>query len=358
MNAAPLAGIKVVDFSQFLSGPMATQKLADMGAEVLKIERKGVGDICRTLYLTNETVDGESMLFHAINRNKSSIEVDLKDSADLEFIRTLISTADVVIQNFRPGIMEKYGLDFKTLNRQFPRLVYGSVTGYGSDPSSEFYSMPGQDLLAQSISGMATNLSFQNQPQAQGIALADMMAGNNLAEGILAGLVKLNRTGKGSQIEVSLFEALMDGMSEKFTNFLNGTVPDKDSTLIVTLTLDTENYLLQLTENNKKSLVQLTQELELQQVSEIKFTASITRRKSILDALEKLGIDHFKVESWDHIFKDNLQTHDFLTQTIQLQSGVEIKGTRLPIRFDGQILKSDRPAPKVGEHTNKYKKTN
>src|SRR6202451_1557459 len=128
----PLKGLVVVDFCQFLSGPLATLRLADMGARVVKIERPGTGDIGRTLYLSDTDVHGENTLFHAINRNKESFAADLKNPRDLDALRKLIVWADVMVQNFRPGVIERLNLDYETLSKINPRLVYGSVTGYGN----------------------------------------------------------------------------------------------------------------------------------------------------------------------------------------------------------------------------------
>ena len=124
----PLQGQIVLDFSQFLAGPAAAMRLADLGARVIKIERPNGGDICRQLYISNLGVEGDSTLFHSINRNKEGFAADLKNPDDLAAVRTLITKADVLIENFRPGVMAKLGLDFAAVSKMNPRLVYGSVT--------------------------------------------------------------------------------------------------------------------------------------------------------------------------------------------------------------------------------------
>ena len=127
----PLQGLLVLDFSQFLSGPLATLRLADLGARVIKIERPGQGDLGRTLYLSDTNINGENTLFHAINRNKESLAADLKNPRDIEKLRRLIARADVMVQNFRPGVIERLKLDYETVAQTNPRIVYGSVSGYG-----------------------------------------------------------------------------------------------------------------------------------------------------------------------------------------------------------------------------------
>src|SRR6266568_4771427 len=123
----PLEGLLVLDFSQFLSGPSASLRLADLGARVIKIERPGAGDLCRQLYISNLSLDGDSTLFHSINRNKQSYAADLKSPDDLAHIRKLLTHADVMIQNFRPGVMEKIGLGYESVCDLNPRIIYGEV---------------------------------------------------------------------------------------------------------------------------------------------------------------------------------------------------------------------------------------
>src|SRR5437016_11497390 len=129
----PLEGLLVLDFSQFLAGPAAALRLADLGARVIKIERPDVGDLCRQLYISNLELDGDSTLFHSINRNKESFAANLKDAGELERVRKLLGKADVMIQNFRPGVMKKLGLDYESVRRINPQVVYASITGYGSE---------------------------------------------------------------------------------------------------------------------------------------------------------------------------------------------------------------------------------
>src|ERR1044071_7904529 len=129
----PLEGIIVVDFSQFLSGPSAGLRLADMGAQVIKIERPGIGDICRQLYVSDVKIEGESTIFHAINRNKQSFAADLKNEADLAQVKKIIAKADVVLHNFRPGVMRRIGLGYETVKAINPTIIYAEVNGYGDE---------------------------------------------------------------------------------------------------------------------------------------------------------------------------------------------------------------------------------
>ena len=172
----PLEGVLVIDFSQFLSGSLATLRLADLGARVIKIERPGTGDLGRSLYLSDTDVHGENTLFHAINRNKESFAADLKDRQHLGQLRRLIARADVMVQNFRPGVMERLGFGFDAVYKINPRIVYAEVSGYGN--AEAWRERPGQDLLAQARSGiMWLSGNEGDPPTPMALAIADMLAG-------------------------------------------------------------------------------------------------------------------------------------------------------------------------------------
>src|SRR6218665_4068006 len=148
----PLAGLLVLDFSQFLAGPSATLRMADMGATVIKVERPVTGDLCRQLYISDLEIDGDSTLFHTINRNKRSYAADLKKPEDLAKVRRLIAKADLMIENFRPGVMERIVLSYAEVPKMNPRIIDGSFTCYGS--TGPWFDLPGQDLLAQRRTGV------------------------------------------------------------------------------------------------------------------------------------------------------------------------------------------------------------
>src|SRR5271166_347174 len=151
MTDGLLEGLLVLDMSQFLSGPFAALRLGDLGARVIKIERPEGGDLCRRLYLTDTEIGCDSTLFHAINRGKLGFAADFKNPADVEAVKRLIAKADVLIQNFRPGVVERLGLDYQSAKAVNPGIVYASITGYGGDGA--WARLPGQDLLAQARAG-------------------------------------------------------------------------------------------------------------------------------------------------------------------------------------------------------------
>lgn len=149
----PLEGVRVLDFAQFLAGPVAALRLADMGAEVIKVERPGSGDACRSMVVNDQRLGGDSLVFHTFNRGKKSLAADLKNPEDLACVRSLVAEADVMIHNFRPGVMERIGLGYDTVRELNPRIVYGAVSGYGT--TGPWKDKPGQDLLVQALSGIA-----------------------------------------------------------------------------------------------------------------------------------------------------------------------------------------------------------
>lgn len=219
-SALPLSGLKVLDFSQFLAGPYCALKLADLGADVVKVERAGQGDLSRYLYLTDTKIAGESTIFHAINRNKRSVAVDLKSDDDKARLRKLVEGADVILQNFRPGVMERLGFGYEAVRKINPSVVYGTVTGYGAE--GPWVDLPGQDLLAQARSGvMWLSGGADDGPVAMGLPVADVLAGASLAHGVLALLYRRATQGIGGRVETSLIEVLADLQFELLTTWLN-----------------------------------------------------------------------------------------------------------------------------------------
>jgi crotonobetainyl-CoA:carnitine CoA-transferase CaiB-like acyl-CoA transferase len=369
----PLHGILVLDFSQFLSGSLATLRLADMGARVIKIERPGAGDLGRTIYLSDTDVHGENTLFHAINRNKESYAADLKNPSDLDKLRQLIARADVMVQNFRPGVMERLGLGYDKVSQINGRLVYGIVSGYGN--AEAWRDRPGQDLLAQARSGiMWLSGDDGDPPTPMSLAIADMLAGHNLCEGILACLVRRGVTGRGGMVETSLIEALLDFQFEVLTTHLNdGRRPPRRSAFRNAHAYlaapygvyDTSNGYLALAMTHLPTLGKL---LDLPALQESSDQADGFRRRDeikqiIAQRLKEHSTEHWleilnavdiwcaEVLDWPELFASQAFEQLAMVQTLRDGRGIEIFTTRLPIRLDGSLLTSERLAPRVGQHT-------
>jgi CoA:oxalate CoA-transferase len=224
----PLEGLTVLEFAQYMAGPSAGLRLADLGARVIKIERPKSGEGGRQLAIKNLFVDGDSLVFHTINRNKESFAADLKNPEDLATVRRLVARSDVVTHNFRPGVMEKIGLDWESVRQLNPRTVYGEVTGYGRE--GPWKDKPGQDLLVQSLSGLTWLSGNADQgPVPMGLAVVDILCGSHLVQGILASLIRRAKTGKGAYVQVSLLESILDFQFEVLTTHLadGGRLPQR-----------------------------------------------------------------------------------------------------------------------------------
>jgi len=374
----PLQGILVLDFSQFLSGSLATLRLADMGARVIKIERPGAGDLGRSLYLSDTDVHGENTLFHAINRNKESYAADLKNPSDLDKLRALIARADVMVQNFRPGVMERLGFGYDKVSSINSRLVYAVVSGYGN--AEAWRDRPGQDLLAQARSGiMWLSGDAEDPPTPMALAIADMLAGHNLCEGILACLVRRGVTGRGGLVETSLIEALLDFQFEVLTTHLNdGRRPPRRSRFRNAHAYlaapygvyDTDDGYLALAMTHLPTLGKL---LDLPALEESADPADGFRRRDeikhiIAQRLKQHTTEHWleilnaadiwcaEVLDWPKLCASEAFHQLAMIQTLRDGNGIEILTTRIPIRLDGDLLTSERLAPRVGQHTETIQK--
>src|SRR4051812_2497818 len=198
--------ITILDFSRVLAGPLATMVLADLGATVIKVERPGTGDDTRAWGPPYDDA-GDATYFQAVNRNKRSVALDLGDEQHLAHVRTLAADADVVVENFRPGVMDRLGLGYDELRAQRPGLVYCSITGFGAGAGA---ALPGYDLLVQAVGGlMSITGEAGGEPQKVGVALVDVITGLFAAVGILAAVRHRERTGEGQRVEVDLLSSLL-----------------------------------------------------------------------------------------------------------------------------------------------------
>lgn len=221
MNDKALSDITVLDFSHLLQGPFCTQLLADMGANVIKIERPGAGDLFRTMTFNNTWLGGsESPNFLAWNRNKRSLAIDLKAPEAKEIILELARKADVVVQNFRPGVLDRLGFGYGDLSAVNPGIIYCSGSGYGD--SGPYLSRPGQDMLIQGLSGLAAATGRGDGPPVPvGAGFADQVGAMNMVYGILTALHWRNRTGEGQEVKVDLFAGLLAHQGQEMLMALN-----------------------------------------------------------------------------------------------------------------------------------------
>ncbi len=368
----PLEGLLVLDFSQFLAGPSAALRLADLGARVIKIERPVVGDLSRQLYIGGFSLAGESSVFHTINRHKQSLAANLKDPTDLAKVKKLIARADVLIESFRPGVMRKLGLHHEGVHEWNPRLVYASVSGYGEQ--GPWRDKPGQDLLAQSLSGLPWLNGDASQPPVPfGLSVADMFAGAHLVQGILACLVRRSITNQGGRVQVSLLESVLDLQFEVLTVHLNdgGRLPERSKVNNANpyvaapygIYATADGYLALA----MGSIIELGKLLQCPKLGEFTDPSEwFTRRDEIKEALA----EHLKTQTTAHwltilepadywcadvLTWPKLMEHEAFKALNMLQdvglgrSGGRFRTTRCPIRIDGEALKSPEGAPAVGQ---------
>ncbi|CAD0000796.1 CaiB/BaiF CoA transferase family protein [Flavobacterium salmonis] len=367
----PLEGLVVLEFCQFLAGPSAGLKLADLGARVIKIERPVKGEACRQLSIKDLFVDDSSLLFHTINRNKESFAADLKNPEDLILVKKLITKADIMTHNFRPGVMDKIGLTFDDVLNINPKIIYGTITGYGD--KGPWANKPGQDLLLQSLSGLSWLSGRKSQgPVPFGLAVADLMCGNHFVQGILAALLKRAKTGKGILVEVSLLESVLDVQFEAITSYLNdgGQQPQRSDVQGSAHAFLSAPYGIYQTQDGYISLamgdllfIGSILEIDFQnytdkhkwfsqrdEIRELLAEKLLTQKADYwIELLQKQGVWCGKVLNYQELDSQSFVNELQLKQTVQNSAGEKLVTTRSPIQLDGEILTSTKAAPKVGE---------
>lgn len=205
----PLSGIRVIDFTQVMMGPSATQMLGDLGADVIKVERPGTGDLSRNTFGVKDEKDANNPIFYSLNRNKRSIVLDTRTDEAKDVIYKLVAKSDVVVSNFRPGVMDRMGFSYETLSKINSRIIVGSGSGFG--PTGPFSHKGGQDVVAQAITGVLERRSDPSVPRSiYPTAVCDYAAGMHLVQGILAAIIARMKTGKGQEVEVSLYNSMLD----------------------------------------------------------------------------------------------------------------------------------------------------
>jgi crotonobetainyl-CoA:carnitine CoA-transferase CaiB-like acyl-CoA transferase len=349
--------------------------MADLGARVIKIERPQGGDACRQLSIKNLWTDSSSLLFHTINRNKESLAADLKNPEDLFIIKKLIEEADVVTHNFRPGVMDKVGLDYESVKEINPRIIYAEITGYGKE--GPWKNRPGQDLLLQSMSGLVyTSGNADDDPVPFGLAIADIICGAHLVQGILAALIRRHKRGIGALIEVSLLESLLDFQFELLTTYYtSGKLPQR-SNINNGHPLLSAPYGIYATIDGfiaiaMVNLQTLAVALACDALNAFPQEVSFSRRDQIKDIISKhlatahtacwieklhaAGVWSMEVLDWRKMKDHGAYKVLEMEQTITTKEGKKMVTTRCPIRINGEILSSSTPAPQLGEHNNKIK---
>ncbi len=366
-----LEGIKVLSFTHFLQGPAAVQMLADVGADVIKIEPPG-GAFERSWTGFDAYVEGVSMFFLLGNRNQRSISLDLRDERAREIVWRLMKEADVLIENYRPGVLQRMGFGYDEVREINPRLVYCSCTGYGS--SGPYLKRPGQDLLLQAISGM-TMLSGEadSPPTPVGSAIVDQHAAALAAFGVVAALQARERTGKGTLVESNLLNAALDLQIEPFTYYLNkgplwprthpptrsrfqpapyGNYRTQDGWIAVSLT-PTEKLASALSRpvlaefSHPKDNVRRREEL-----NRIVYDALTTRTTADwMTTFDEHDIWYAPVNDYDQVEADPQVAHNRIIMDVEHPQAGPIRLLAHPVRYNGAAPPLTRQPPRQGEHT-------
>jgi len=366
----PLAGVKVVELARILAGPWAGQTLADLGADVLKVEAPE-GDDTRRWGPPFIEQDGErsAAYFHATNRGKRSVTVDFRAAEGQETVRRLIADADVVIENFKVGGLAKYGLDYDSLRQVNPRLIYCSITGFGQD--GPYAHRAGYDFIIQGMAGlMSVTGEPDGQPQKVGVAVTDIFTGVYAATAILAALHQRASTGLGQQIDMALMDVAASIMANQAMNYLaTGVAPQKmgnaHPNLAPYAVFDCADGWLILATGNDGQYQRLCGILGLDEMAtapafatnadrianRAEMTARLTTatrtwsKAALLAACEGAGVPAGPINDLAEVFADP----QIVARGMQIAPG-GVPGVRSPFRFSGAELALDQPAPKLGQH--------
>lgn len=366
----PLAGVKVVELARILAGPWAGQTLADLGADVVKVEAPEGDDTRRwgPPFIDREG-DRSAAYFHATNRGKRSVVCDFRTAEGQELVRRLVSDADVVIENFKVGGLAKYGLDYESLRKVNPRLVYCSITGFGQD--GPYAHRAGYDFIIQGMAGlMSVTGEPDGQPQKVGVAVTDIFTGVYAATAILAALHQRHVTNEGQHIDMALFDVATSIMANQAMNFLaTGTAPKKmgnaHPNLAPYAVFDCADGWLILATGNDGQYQRLcrllgladmaTDALFLTNADRVQNRAEMTRRLTeatrgwakaeLLLACENEGIPAGPINDLAEVFADP----QIVARGMRIKPD-GIPGVRSPFRFSGAELATDQPAPKLGQH--------
>ncbi|MGC5307821.1 CaiB/BaiF CoA transferase family protein [Micromonospora zamorensis] len=364
-STGPLAGLLVADFSRILAGPYATMLLADLGAQVIKVESPG-GDDTRTWM--PPTRDGVSTYYLGINRNKRSVALDLKKPDDVAAAQELAHRADVMIENFRPGGLARFGLDYDSVAATNNRIVYASISGFGTGAGRDF---PGYDLMVQAISGlMSLTGDPDGSPYRAGISVFDVMAGLHANIGILAALRHRGETGQGQHVEVNLLSSALSGLVNHSSGYVaGGTVPfrmgNAHPSLFPYEPLPTADGELIVIAGNDGQFRKLCQVLDLPELPDDPRFGRNQDRTANREELRPLLVQRLAQRTKDEWFRDLLAAGVPCAPINTIDGGValaeelgldpvvavgDVPGVRNPITFSDTPARYELPPPGLDEH--------
>lgn len=366
-----LAGVRVLSFTQFLLGPSGVQFLADLGADVIKIEPVGGTLWERHWSGSNLFLNGVSAFFLLAHRNQRSLTLDLKRPEGRAVAHKLVESADVLVQNFRPGVMERLGLGWEAVSKVNPRLIYASASGYGE--ASPYRDRPGQDLLMQAFSGLAAiSGRAGDSPTPVGTAVIDQHGAALLAMGVLAALLERARTGRGLQVEISMLKAALDLQIEIASYHLNGGRLEKTPTGLASMfhpapygVYPTRDGHLVLSMSPLASLARALPLPGLEPYAAVtwnfeareavaRLIEPVTRERTTAEWLERLvpqGIWAAPINAYEETFADPAVQAADAVEEIQHPVAGPVKLLRFPLELSTGRAEVRRPPPMAGEHT-------
>jgi len=381
---APLAGIRVLDLSRVLAGPWCTQNLADLGADVIKVERPGVGDDTRGWgppFLKDQQGKDttEAAYYLSANRNKRSIEVDLASEEGAKLVRELAAHCDILVENFKVGGLKQYGLDYESMKKDFPRLIYCSITGFGQD--GPFAPRPGYDFMIQGMGGLMSITGERDDlpgggPQKAGVAVTDIITGMYATVAILAALQERNKSGLGQHLDIALLDSHISMLANQNLNFMtSGEAPTRagnahQNVVPYQVFKASDGYLILAVGNDSqfRSFAKAIGKPELG--ADPKFATNrmrVTHRDELIPMLEQIiltgkrdewidkmevaGVPCGPIQSIDQVFAHPQVKHRKIWQTVPHPVAGTSPTTASPMRFSATPVQYRRHAPMLGEHT-------
>ena len=375
MAELPLKGLRVIELARILAGPWAGQTLADLGAEVIKVESR-MGDDTRTwgppfVKTGDET---NAAYYHSCNRGKQSVSLDFKDDADLQKLKDLIATSDILIENFKVGGLDKYGLDYNTLHNDYPSLIYCSITGFGQ--TGPYAKRAGYDFLMQGMSGlMSITGEPEGQPQKVGVAVTDIFTGLYAVIAVQAALRSRDTTGIGQHIDLSLLDVATATTANQAMNYLTtGISPNRKGNnhpnIVPYCSVSTKDGHIILAVGNDNQFENFSKIFDADWYQKDKFSTNPARLKNrdellnliekntrnfssltLLSECEKFGVPAGPINTLEEVFNDPQILHRGMK--VDLHGVPSVKN---PITFSDMEMSYDKPSPNLGDSNKKFLK--
>ena len=375
MDQPPLSGLKVVELARILAGPWAGQILADLGADVIKVEAPE-GDETRRWgppFVDNGDGTRDAAYFHSTNRGKRSIAADFRCSDDLVRVKALIADADIVVENFKVGGLERYGLDYASLSKSNPALIYCSITGFGQD--GPYASRPGYDFVIQGMSGiMSLTGERDSEPQKIGVAYADIMTGLYAVIGIQAALIDRAQSGLGQHVDMALLDVMVGTLANQALNYLvSGISPTRLGNVHPNIapyeTIQTATGKIVIAVGSDAQFVSFmkvlgledderftTNSLRVENLKDLRRTIDVASRNwdrdTLIPALNEAGVPAGPINDVAEVFVDPQVIHRQMAITMPRADCAAVAGVRMPIRFSRSALAPATPSPRLPSSTN------